>query len=119
MEDRIEINGVWYVKEDTLKSEATSEPTIEMVYTQNAVDAKGIFEAFILLNEENEIMVNTIAIEYKGKFITDNPKWLLDIILYVEDYVNWPGLNDSNIDKEDRLLFGLFIKALYRKGWID
>lgn len=116
MEDRIEINGVWYVKEDSLTSEAHTETTMDIVYSLNAETYDGKFEAYVLVNGEGELIQDAIMIDYNGEFLTDNPRWVRDIIDNKENF--YGGIYQTDIiDKKDQSDFLLFIKALQKKGW--
>jgi hypothetical protein len=114
MENRIEINGEWYVKEDSLTSEAHTETTIDVVYSLNAETSDGKFRAFILVDGEGEIIQDAISIDYNGNFLSDSPRWIRDIIDMKE---NFYGEIDDEINKKDQNNFLLFVKALQKKGW--
>jgi hypothetical protein len=82
----------------------------------NAETSDGKFRAFILVDGEGEIIQDAMSIDYNGDFLSDNSRWVRDIIdMKKNNYLN--DKIDNDVDKKDQNNFLLFIKALQKKGW--
>ena len=88
MEDRIQINGVWYKREEseTPKYEITDcNITSSKSYTYESTDF--CFEAIKLSKDEGEVFFDTVDIEFTDKRVKpwktelwDNPNWFKGIL---------------------------------------
>ena len=103
MEDRIQINGVWYVKADNYVDKPI--PTISVslfdedgiIYNQNCMfeTADFIFRAVVLIDGDGELKYkNSLYIEFIDKRPEpwkeehwDNPTWLNGVILNNTDSI--------------------------------
>ena len=103
MEDRIQINGVWYVKADSYVDKPI--PTISVslfdedriIYNQNCMfeTADFIFRAVVLIDGDGELKYkNSLYIEFIDKRPEpwkeehwDNPTWLNGVILNNTDSI--------------------------------
>ena len=103
MEDRIQINGVWYVKADSYVDKPI--PTISVslfdedgiIYNQNCMfeTADFIFRAVVLIDGDGELKYkNSLYIEFIDKRPEpwkeehwDNPTWLNGVILKNTDSI--------------------------------
>jgi hypothetical protein len=82
----------------------------------NAETSDGKFKDYILINDEGEIIQDAMSIDYNGDFLSDNSRWVRDIIdMKKNNYLN--DKIDNDVDKKDQNNFLLFIKALQKKGW--
>ena len=98
--------------ESTILTASVSETSnsIEVETTESFPKVNG----YILINDEGEIIQDAMSIDYNGDFLSDNPRWIRDIIDMKE---NFYGEIDDEINKKDQNNFLLFIKALQKKGW--
>lgn len=129
MKDRIEINGVWYVKEE-LKI-PTGEPTYDIVNSLECLyESKDFcFEATVLLKDEAETVneySSFVSIEVTDKrkpkekretYDIDNPQWVLDTL---KDNTE-ATLDFNNVFNSPQGLkeYREFIEIIKEKGWLD
>lgn len=131
MEDRILINGVWYIKENTNKSIKHSEH-YQKVTEENVCHTFCILwetsnwcflaETFSLLSDENQepwIKITDKRLgekEYWVEEVIDNPTWMIGI--YEENPKNLEEARET-MDEEGILKLFSFIEYLIKKGWIN
>ncbi len=131
MENRIQVNGVWYVKEDTNDdhfeieiSESNVTETLSCVWETS----KWCFEATVLLREDADSLADHYPSPWmvitdkrpkeRENWITqesDNPNWFLGV--YENNPESMPEANEM-FDKEGIKEFRAFIGYLMRKGWL-
>ncbi len=132
MENRIEINGVWYVREDAITDPLDHLETEEIDVTDSLVCTWEFtdwsFEAYVILKDEAENITDhypdpSITItdkRIKGKEnwkeqTADNPKWMKGIL---EN--NPESLSEARefIDYDGLKHFRVFLNHLVNKGWL-
>lgn len=124
MEDRIKINGVWYVKEDSDNKKSSSYILDPTYYIGAVVETDTYcFEFSVLITEENVMRNDTQSITYTKKIgdrknweidIIDNPSWLRDLAERGDYNVSEPNL-PSGRDKE---VLVNFLRELRDKGML-
>ena len=72
MEDRIKINGVWYIKEDTYKHQKEEEEKFDFIAYEGVVveDSDFCFDATQLIGSDNSLSIEVIN-KTKEPFQTD------------------------------------------------
>ena len=119
MEDRILINGIWYVKEEQPVPE---EPIIDMYgylgFTCETDDYT--FEAKRFYKDDHETFFHGIAITFTDKIqnntdFWDNNSWMNGILENNPDYLEEArfSMNEKGISA-----FKVFLKRLKDKGWL-
>ena len=122
MEDRIQINGVWYKREkpETPKYEITDRNiTSSKSYTYESTDF--CFEAIKLSKDEGEVFFDTVDIEFTDKRVKpwkeeywDNNAWMLGILEDKSIDEAKESMSDEGINE-----FKQFIRVLIEKGWFE
>lgn len=121
MEKRIEINGVWYVREDSIAG-VTTPVKIDTTYYIGAVEETetACFEFSVLTNEENVMMNDTQSITYTDKRgdrmtreieLWDNSEWLRELAT--------TGKTDEGelpLSESDKNVLVAFLRELMSKG---
>lgn len=121
MEKRIEINGVWYVREDSI-GEVTLPVEIDPTYYIGAVvdTNTSCFEFSVLTNEKNVMMNDTQTITYTNKE-GDRKDWVVDYW----DNSEWlrelatTGKTDEGelpLSESDKNVLVAFLRELMSKG---
>ncbi len=124
--DRIQIDGIWYVKEDTSKNglkDLTSNEIIKSVSLTYETD-KYYWEATMLYLEDFETLYPDVSIKFKDKRgdsikaydYWDNPIWFADI------FHNKPSaIKDAKELMCDEGLEDLksFLKFISMEGWLN
>ena len=132
MENRIEINGVWYVREDAITDSLDHLETEEIDVTDSLVCTwectDWAFEAYVILKDGAEKITDhypdpSITItdkRIKGKEnwkeqTADNPNWMKGIL---EN--NPESLSEARefIDYDGLKHFRVFLNHLVNKGWL-
>ena len=129
MEDRIQVNGVWYRREDSISDDYT-EQEIDVTYSMNCVfeTSDWCFEGNILLSDDAE----SIEDYYGDPWLEITDKRSEEIGSWVKhncDNVNWMwGVLENNsesmpdahnmFDDEGLKLFISFLEKLIGKGWL-
>lgn len=126
MEDRIQVNGIWYIREDqTEKNEPLQINDDELIFSRQCTfeNDNCLFELDILENEFDELIMPSL--KYCNKrikdseviHIADNENWFIRIIN--NEQLAFDDL-DGEIDlTEDRQLLRQFLIKLQIKGWIS
>lgn len=122
MEDRILINGIWYVKESSIEEKAVPEELIEIYsyigFTCETDDYH--FEAKRYYRDDNETFFQGISIDFRDKIQNTTDFW---------DSVSWmKGVLENNPDSLEEARFSLnekginalklLLKKLEEKGWL-
>ena len=125
MEDRIEINGHWYVREDSLpQPEIQIEDEMGLVFSRTCTfeDDKRLFTFDALENDNQELIMPSLS--YCNKrvkdnhtiHVGDNDNWFLQLI--ERDKLAISQL-DGEIDLEsDREMLIRFLTELHERDWI-
>lgn len=136
MENRIQINGEWYVKEET----ATPVPPPTSFNPDNATHFEGcvyetnkyywkatkIYKAYYHVDDmENSFYIDSVSIKFTNKNINKSEYW--DNSLWFRSILNNDEGNDSHVyndshlyevmDSEGVETFREFLKYLESKGW--
>jgi hypothetical protein len=124
MEDRIELNGVWYVREDSVIDKTTPVEVDPTYYIGAVVETDtACFEFSVLTNEKNVMRNDTQSITYTKKVgdrkdwvedILDNPSWLRDLAERGDYNISEPELPTGR-DKE---VLVIFLRELIYKGML-
>lgn len=132
MENRIEINGVWYVREDAITDPLDYLEVEEMDFTDSLVCTwectDWAFEASVIMKDGAENLTDCYATpyititdkrvkrkEYWKEHSTDNPYWMKGIL---EN--NPESLSEARefIDYDGLKHFRMFLNHLVNKGWL-
>jgi hypothetical protein len=132
MENRIEINGVWYVREDAITDPLDYLEAEEMDVTDSLVCSwectDWAFEASVIMKDGAENLTDCYATpyititdkrvkrkEYWKEHSTDNPYWMKGIL---EN--NPESLSEARefIDYDGLKHFRMFLNHLVNKGWL-
>ena len=132
MENRIEINGVWYVREDAITDPLDHLEAEEIDVTDSLScvweNYNWAFEAFVIMKNDAETLTDhypdpSITItdkRVKGsenwkEHSADNPNWMKGIL---EN--NPESLSEARefIDNEGLKHFRMFLNHLVNKGWL-
>jgi len=120
-EDRIQINGTWYVKEEMT---AQTEPQ-DLLYTQQCLLELDccMFEASRMYTDyNNEIFLkNSVDIKYTNKFTKesdywDNGEWMRQ--LFDGDKEALDGVSDI-LNKSEIAQLKVFIGTLIENEWLN
>jgi len=126
MEDRIQVNGIWYVREDqTEKNEPLLINDEDLTFSRKCTfeNDNCLFEFEVLENDYDELIMPSLQYcnkrvkDSKVIHIADNENWFIRIInnepLAFDDL-------DGEIDlTEDRQLLRQFLIKLQKKGWVN
>ena len=118
--DRIEINGVWYVKEDKpTKLDLTEK---DVTFTKSCIYETGDYcwEASLISKDNGEEFYPDLEIEFTDKKIDtteywDNPLWLNKILDGDKKEIKEAKKDMSNQGLED---FTAFLKFLRKENWL-
>jgi hypothetical protein len=119
--DRVQIDGVWYVKENVIEQEPIKlEPTHFEGYAVENDDFS--FESIRLFNDEETLYsgIDIKCIDKRGgkgnweEEIWDNNKWMLGVLENNPD--SWKELPDMGGDNIQFLQ--AFLQYLKDKGWL-
>ena len=127
MSDRIQINGVWYVREDSTKPTVKLNPK-DVVYTVSCEweTENWAFKATRIAREDDitDLYPDPIIditdkrpdeIEDWIKHDCDNPRWFLGVLN--NDPESMPDADDI-FDSEGLAEFKAFLGYLIEKGWL-
>jgi ABC-type Fe3+-hydroxamate transport system substrate-binding protein len=122
--DRIEINGVWYVKEtETTKEEKIIVDSVDFIGCSYENDDY-VWEATKIYEDVfNEVLYDGVDIKFTDKTVTpwkedhwDNDKWILGV--YNNNSESMKDAKEMMNDEGIRH-FRAFIKALIDKEWFN
>ena len=123
MEDRIQLNGEWYVREQ-------SNPELELDITDNIIRFRGIsyesdkyvFEATIIRKPGSEFEYYDCDIEFKDKRtrpwtedLWDNPTWVKGVLN--DNHESLVELRKT-VCPQGEAEFKAFLKILKQEGWL-
>jgi hypothetical protein len=132
MENRIEINGVWYVREDAINDSLDHLEAEELYVTDSLVcsweNDNWLFEAFVIMKDGAETLTDHYTDPYltitdkrvKGRenwreHTVDNPSWMkgvlennTDSLSEASEFINQVGLKHLKV----------FLNHLVNKGWL-
>ena len=124
MEDRIEINGVWYVREEELKEQPVEEIEMDVIPFDGRVFETDLycFEATRLYNDDGVPYDNCCDIKVTDKRVKpwkeehlDNPIWFIGVL----------ENNPESMEEAHELLcergileFRAFVRDLIKVSWI-
>ncbi len=120
MEDRILINGVWYVRETQLEEEIILD---DLTQTLNIIYENGDYswEATRIYKDDGESFYDGFDIEFTDKRIKpwkeeywDNMKWFKGVL---EDDSHSMKLAEEAMNNEGIKHLKAFLKYLKEKGW--
>ena len=120
--DRIEINGVWYVKEEYVKEDKLDLTEKDVTFSKSCVYETGDYcwEAVMLSKDNGENFYPDLDIKFTDKDIDtteywDNPFWLNHIL--DGDQV---AIEEARKDMSDQGLedFTAFLKFLKKENWL-
>jgi len=123
MKDRIEVNGVWYVKETIIEPQQELDPTVYKARVYETDDYT--FEASRIYKDDSEEFYEDINIEVTDKSIPKNDSarvWYIDNPIWL--YKLWLGEKETRDEAEDLLTphgltyLLLIIKELINIGWL-
>jgi hypothetical protein len=119
MEDRVKINGVWYVRETKItKEELDIIDFIGCVYEND----KYCWEATVLYKDDNKTLYDSIDIKFTDKRTKpfkednwDNNTWLLGVLKNDQD-----SMVDAReaMDEDGIETFQVFLEYLKGKQWL-
>jgi hypothetical protein len=122
MEDRILINGVWYVRETQPEEEIILDDltkTLNIIYE----NGKYFWEATRIYKDDGETFYDGFDIEFTDKTKTpwktehwDNMKWFKGVL---EDDSHSMKLAEEAMDNEGIKHLKAFLKYLKEKGWFN
>lgn len=124
--NRIQINGVWYVQEDTIKKEDVLEE-IDPVHSQKLSFETGDYywDATRIYRDDDWNFYDDIYIEFIDKTkpdgmssepeCWDNNSWLRGVLDNNPESISEASLS---MDKEGIRMFRSFLKVLRDRGWI-
>ena len=118
--DRVEINGVWYVREDSLQHE---EIEMELTHTESLLFENNdrLFEATRIFNDNGDLysgfyityINKTLCKSIRDEEVWDNEKYLLSIVDNKDTFDDFC----INISTQGARELRLFIKKLIERGW--
>jgi hypothetical protein len=121
MEDRIQINGVWYVRENKAHVDDSFRKYMqENVVTYQCItyeDSDWLFQGHADLGKDREL--NFIySIQIENKLIGKSVFW--DNIGFIRNFnaSTYEFESDDNLDAEGAKLLQYFIDEIKRKGWL-
>jgi hypothetical protein len=126
MKDRIEINGVWYVRETSTPQPTKFHPE-DLIHTMSCVweSDDWVFEATMMLRDDDPtdfFLDPTIDITDKRgdrdewvEHDSDNPNWMFGVLN--NDPESMVDANEM-MDEQGLTEFRAFLKHLIEKGWL-
>lgn len=122
--DRIEINGVWYVKEtETTKEEKIILDLVDFIGCSYENDDYAWEATKIYKDVFNDVLYDGVDIKFTDKTVKpwkedhwDNNTWILGV--YNNNPESMPDAKEMMNDKGIKH-FRAFIKALIDKGWFN
>lgn len=114
--DRIQINGVWYVREDTIDNEYNIV-CFEGMTTENN---EYCFEATRIMRDDGETFFPGVDVKFTNKTsgeteYWDNDEWLIGVL---EDNSNSIRLALESLNDEGLRLFKQLLNKAKEKGWL-
>ena len=120
--DRIEINGVWYVKEEYVKEDKLDLTEKDVTFSKSCVYETGDYcwEAVMLSKDNGENFYPDLDIEFTDKKIDtteywDNPDWLNRVLDGDKKEIEEAKKDMSDQGLED---FRTFLKFLRKENWL-
>ena len=124
MENKIQINGVWYVREDSITKKEEEAIELHPTYFKGcAVETEDYCWEATMIEREDGTYYGGVDIQFTDKTVKpwrdehwDNEKWMVGV------YKNDPdSLADAKAVMNDKGVkyFQAFIGLLIEKGWID
>jgi len=126
--DRIQIDGVWYVRETKAEQPIKKLQPNQITNTINSIYETGkyCFEALMIYRDDLETLYPDVSIEFTDKRPGEREDWKTDYL----DNPNWMrgvfhGNEESMIDARETMDqdgiddFRAFLKYLETRGWID
>jgi len=120
MKNRIKIDGIWYVKEQSDKEEQFF-PVIKFEGRLYESDLY-VFEATRIYNEEKLCFNDSFVLDFKDKRqfpwkeeSWDNENWFLDVL---NDHPNTKEFLNETFCKEGLIQFKNVIKSLIKEKWL-
>lgn len=129
MENRIEINGVWYVREDTINDslDILDEEEMDFTWTEECIyeNDNYCFVASRIKKDDSEEFYDTIDIKYTDKRLSDRTEWTTEHW----DNVSWfRGILENNPESleylrevlcdKDVKQFKMFLRKLLEVKWL-
>ena len=111
MQDRIEINGVWYVREDAKESEVVDVIESRSMTVEND-QYYFCFEQ--ITNKKGEFGFSSIVI--KDKWASKEETW--DNEVYLKKLIEGLDSADDALDKDGLTLLTELFKQVKEKGWL-
>jgi hypothetical protein len=127
MEDRIQINGVWYKREEDSAEETESTFWEVTDYIGKVAESKlYIFKAERIYRDGINSELYSVSIEFTDKRFTDNralwktelwdnPTWMIDVLNDEPEALE--DLRESVCEQGERE-FKEFLKTLVNEGWL-
>lgn len=131
MESRIEINGVWYVREDAITDslDLLEAEEIDLIFSEECTyeTDKYCFVASRIRKDESEEFYEDIYVEFTDKRsgnkdtwkeeYWDNNNWFKGILENNPESIN--SFNkDIDLCKEGKKQFKAFLHMLKKEGWL-
>jgi hypothetical protein len=131
MKDRIQINGEWYVKEDTITQEEIIN-TEELSHTIQCAweNENWCFRASLFLKGDETDINNRCANGFDIEITHKRPKDIKDWVVTNVDNLSWIKRILENkpksieyayeiFDNDGLKYFKAFLNCLFKKGWLD
>ena len=118
--ERININGIWYIKEESLQKEKKNDIEIYAYLGLNCETADYTFEAKRFYKDDNETFYNGVGIKFTDKRKKIDDYW--DSMSFFKGVL----VNEPNtiaelrevVDKNGEIDFKAFLLILKDKGWL-
>lgn len=119
MEDRIQINGVWYIREDNdtdnLELENYIQNNIVTYQCMEYEDFEWVFEAHADSNNDGELD----TIEVANKKTGEKEVWVNIAFIRNFNASTYSYTSDDILDKDGAKLMQYFINEVKKKGWLS
>ena len=125
--ERIEINGVWYVREDLQSTQLKDNIEIEVIHTETLTfeTDECVFEVDRMYRDDEETFYDGVTVKFTDKQhsditewteeLWDNDKWLIGVLQNDEE-----SLKEARESLSDKGISELkyVVKQLVKRGWI-
>jgi len=118
--NRIQIDGVWYVKEDTIDYGPEKELDVTCFEGMVTEDDNYCFEANRIMRDDGETFYPGVSIKFTNKTSNkieywDSDEWLIGVLEANQDSIESVSedLNDEGIR-----IFRQFVSKIKERGWL-
>jgi hypothetical protein len=118
--NRIQIDGVWYVKEDTIDHGPEKELDVTCFEGMVTEDDKYCFEVTRIMRDDGETFYPGVSIKFTNKTSNkieywDSDEWLIGVLEADPDSIESAS---ECLDPNGLKLFRQFVSKIKERGWL-